>query len=45
MTSIPVEWLEKLRAKAKEMGLDTEYWVLDTILRMWSAQHFEVPDE
>ena len=42
---IPVSWLEELRDKAREMGLMAEYWVIDTILRMWSAQHFEVPDD
>lgn len=45
MNRVPVEWLEKLRDKAKEMGLETEFWVLDTILRMWAAQHFEVSDD
>ena len=45
MNRIPVEWLEKLRDKAKVLGLETEFWVLDTILRMWAAQHFEVSDD
>lgn len=45
MNSIPLEWLIEIRDKAKEMGLDTEYWVVDTIIRMWQARTFEVRDD